>query len=304
MFWRGKHTFSHLEASFIQGLPQHVVGNQYYVSANDGVDSSSRPYTNPDYPAATIQAAITRSNATIDWSATPKKYNIIWVEPGVYAENLTPAYYCWIIGLGIRGTDTMAEVRPASGSELTGTFLGTVLSNLRFEHLEASKPVFDLGICNNSKLLSCQFALGADVDGVAAIDTENCTHLWVEDCDVESGMGDHTFDYFIYHRGGADKYAHNCRYLRNRAFVETCGIYVASNCTPSQSIAEDNDIIVSGTGTGIDGNGGGADSGSPLVAIKNRIIVAGAGDAIHGLDAGNMLHNETNVDGTFAYETA
>jgi len=303
LLWRGKHRFAWLEAAFFQGIPQHVIGKQYYVSANDGVDAGSRDYTNPNYPAATIQAAITRSNATIDWGATPKKYNVIWVEPGVYAENLTPAYYCWIVGLGIRGTDTAAEIHPATGSVFTGTFLGTILASLRMEVDEASKPILDLGICNNSRIVGSEFAIGAAVASVAAIDTENCTHLVVEDCDFTSGMTNN-MAYCAYHRGGADKFAHNVRYLNNRMFAATCGIYVASNCTASQMIAQKNTIIVDGAGIGIDGYGGGGDTGGAMLAIENDIIVAGAGDAIHGLAAGKKLRNHTLVNGSYALETA
>jgi len=298
--YRGRHVFDQIGAGLIEGLPQYITGIQYFVSANRGNDNNVG--TSPNKPVATIQAAITLSNATIDWSATPKRYNVIWVEPGVYAENLTPAYYCHIVGLGIRGTDTMAEVHVEEDSVFTGTFLGTGLHNLWLEGEEASKPILDLGICNNSIIRGCVFALGANVAGVVGIDTENCTHLTVEDCDFESGQLQN-LAYAIYNRGGSDKFAHNVRYKKNRMFVKNGGIYIATNCTASGAIAEENDIMVDTTGIGIDGDGGGSGEGA-LVAIKNRIIVAGAGDAIHGVSAGNMLHNENNVNGSFAYETA
>lgn len=297
--WRGRHVFDSISAGIIEGLPQSITGVQYFVDNISGNDSNAG--TSPDKPLLTIQAAIDLSNATINWSYTPKKYNIIWVAPGVYAENLTPAYYCHIVGTGIRGTDTMAEIHPATGSAMTGTLLGSGFHNLWFEGMIASTPIFNIGICNNSEIKKCVFALGANVAGVAAIDTDNCTHLVVEETDFESGQLQN-LAYAIYHRGGADKFAHNCRYRRNNIFAATAGIWIQSTCTATQAIAEENNIMVDGTGIGIDGsNGGGTGS---LVAIKNRIIVAGAGDAIAGVSAGNMLHNETNVDGVFAYETA
>lgn len=299
--WRGRHVFDQIGANLIEGLPQYLLGNQYFVSTNDGNDNNAG--TSPDKPVATIAAAITLSNATINWSYTPKKYNVIWVEPGVYAENLTPAYYAHICGLGVRGTDTMSEIHVATGSVFTGTFLGSGLHNLWIEGEQASTPLLDLGICNNSLIRDCVFALGANVAGVVAIDTENCTHLTVEGCDFESGQLQ-DLAYAIYNRGGADKFAHNVRYRRNNIFAQTCGIYIASNCVASQAIAEENIINVKTTGTGIDGYGGGADTGSQLKAVRNRIIIEGAGDAIHGLAAGNKMHNETNVNGVFAYETA
>jgi len=299
--WRGRHVFDQIGAGLIEGLPQYLTGIQYFVSKNRGNDNNVG--TSPDKPVLTVQAAITLNNATIDWGATPKRYNVIWVEPGVYAENLTPAYYCHIVGLGIRGTDTMSEIHVATGSVITGTFLGLGLHNLWLEGEEASVPLLDIGICNNSLIRACIFALGANVAGVVAIDTENCTHLTVEDSDFESGQLQ-PLDAAIYNRGGADKFAHNVRYRRNNMFVKSNGIYIAQDCVATQAIAEENFINVLTTGKGIDGFGGGADTGSKLKAIKNRIIVEGAGDAIHGLAAGNKLQNETNVNGVFAMETA
>lgn len=302
---RGSFHFDRIGARYIEGLPQCVIGNQYFVSANNGNDNNVG--TSPDKPIATLARARALSNATIDWGATPKKYNIVWVEPGVYDEYFEGGfYYAWVIGLGIRGTDTMAEIHPSADGGVfrtDATFLGSAFVNMRFECDIQDKPIFDLGICNNSLIRQCEFALGAAVTGVYGIDTTNCTHLVVEDCDFTSGMPNGLAG-AAYHRGGSNKYAHNVRYRGNRIFAANNGIYVAANCTASQMIVEDNDIIVEGTGVGIDGYGGGADSGSQLVAIKNRIIVAGAGDAIHGLAAGNKLHNETNVNGSFAYETA
>lgn len=277
-------------------------GVNYFVDGYLGDDGNDG--TSPDAPFATIQAAITARNALITWAETHFWRARIFVAPGTYVENLTPPYYCDLIGLGIRGTGNMAEIRPADGSELTGTLLGLRLINLRFEHLEASVPVIDADIANDSAILSCDFALGADVDGVACIDTENSSMLHVEDCDCLSLMGTHTFDYFGYHRGGADKYLAGAIYRKNRILTETCGIYVASDCTASGSIVEDNFIHGLTTSKGIDGYGGGADTGSALVAIRNRIIIDGAGDAIHGLAAGNKLANLTNVNGTYAQETA
>ena len=163
--------------------------------------------------------------------------------------------------------------------------------------------MLDLGICNNSAIIACEFALGANVSGVVAIDTETCTHLVVLDCDFTSGMLQN-MAYCAYHRGGADKFAHNVRYIGNRMYALTGGIYVASNCTASQMLVQRNFIHVDGTGKGIDGYGGGADTGGQLEAVENDIIIVGAGDAIHGLAAGKKLRNHTLVNGTYALETA
>lgn len=299
---RGRHVFDSLKAGHIDGVAQNIVGNQYYVSVNDGKDTNVG--TNPDKPVATLARARVLSNATIDWSKYPKKYNIIWVEPGTYDEYFEGGFYCaFVVGLNARHNPI---IRPSSvGGVFRGnaTLIDEVFINLHFQSLIQDVPIMDLGIVNYVDFLGCKFSLGANVTGVKAIDTENSSDLVVDDCDFVSGQLER-LDYAIYHRGGYDKFAHNARYMRNRIFVKSGGIYVATNCVASQAIAEENDIEVLGTGIGIDGKGGGPDTGSELLAIKNRIIVEGAGDAIHGLAAGKMLHNEVNVNGVFAYETA
>lgn len=273
-------------------------GNIYYVDGDDGDDD----YDGLSWSTAveTIQAAIDLSNATIDWSATPKHYNVILVKPGVYAEELTPAYYCVIIGMGVRGTDTAAEIHPATGSCITGTFLGTVLFNLRLEVNEASHPILDIGICNNSRIENCEFALGANVAGVNAIDTDNCTHLVVKNCDFTSGQLQN-LAYGAYHRGGADKFAHNVRYINNRIWAATGGIYIADTCVASGALIQRNMIHVDGTGTGVYDAG----YGYSLV-VDNDIVVDGAGDALNhaGGTGGDLLNNRTMVNGSYALEPA
>jgi len=103
-------------------------GNIYYVdnrlSASGNGSSWARAFI-------TLQEAITASNADIDWAADNWLVNnYIYVAPGVYAEELTPAYSCTIIGMGVLGTDTCAEVHPTSGSALTGTLLGAHIINM------------------------------------------------------------------------------------------------------------------------------------------------------------------------------
>ena len=299
---RGRHFFDSLAAGHIDGVPQNLLGNQYYVSTNDGKDTNVG--TNPDKPVATITRARVLSNATVDWTKYPKKYNVIWVEPGTYDEYFEGGFYCaFVVGMGNRHNTLIRPSEDGGVFRSNATLIDEAFINLHFQSLIQDVPIMDLGIVNFTEFLGCKFSIGASVTGVKAIDTENSDGLTVEDSDFLSGQLE-KLDYAIYNRGGGDKYAFEARYMRNRISAKTGGIYIAANCTASEAIAEENDIEVDGTGIGIDGRGGGPDSGSYLKAIKNRIIIAGAGDAIHGLDAGKMLHNETNVNGVFAYETA
>ena len=300
--WRGRHVFDSIAAGHIDGVPQNLLGNQYYVSKNDGKDTNVG--TNPDKPVLTVARARVLSNATVDWSKYPKKYNVIWIEPGEYDEYFEGGFYCAIlVGMGNRQSPLIRPSDTGGVFRSNATLIDEVFVNLHFQSLIQDVPIMDLGIVNYVDFLGCRFSIGAAVTGVKAIDTENSDHLRVEDCDFESGQLE-KLDYAIYNRGGADKFAHNARYLRNRIFAKSGGIYVATNCTATQAIAEENDITVEGTGIGIDGKGGGADTGGQLTAIKNRIVIEGAGDAIHGLAAGKKLQNETNVNGVFAMETA
>lgn len=249
-------------------------GVSYYVDNVSGDDANN----GQSWAKAvkTIQKAIDRSNATIDWAHTPKHFNTIWIKPAnPYAENLSFPFYCHMIGLGIRGTDTMAEIHPATGSAMAGTMLGTHLKNLWLEVDKADTPVLDIGIGNNSLIEDCVLAVGADVTGVVGIDTENCTHLTVRRCDFESGA--HDFYRCIAHHGGADKFAHNVRIIDNIMFAYDTGIWIEDICTASQAVIQHNKIIA--TIIGVDDNNGAS------YVIENYIVSADpidhAGGATH-----------------------
>jgi len=205
----------------------------------------------------TVQEAITANNATIDWSATPMRYGVIFVAPGVYDENLTPAYYCYIIGCGIRGTDTSAEIHPTTGVCLTGTLLGAVLLNLRFEVNEAV-DCLDIGICNNSEIAGCVFTNGAAV-AATALSTENCTHLHFHHNWVESGQTT-GMKHGLYFSGGANKYAHNIHVHDNSIMTTDTGVWIEDTCTASEArIGPFNMIRCSGgSSKGVDDNQGGS----------------------------------------------
>lgn len=299
--YRGTHVFDRLQANFIAGLPQCVVGTQYFVSTNDGDDTN--PGTSPDKPLKTIGQARTLSNATIDWGKYQKKYNVIWIEPGTYDESFAGGFYCaFVVGLGDRHNVMIRPSVTYGPFKSNATSIDALFLNLHFQSLIQDVPICDFGVCNYTKFLGCKFSIGAAVTGVKAIDTVNSDSLWVEDCDFVSGQTEN-IDCAIYNRGGADKYAHNARYLNNRISAKSHGIYIAADCTASQAIIKGNLLMIDGTGVGIEGNPGGADTGCQGHVVDNEIIVAGAGDAIHGFAAGKKLYNKTLVNGTFAYET-
>jgi hypothetical protein len=271
------------------------VDDVWYVdSNNDGTGVSTDGLT-WDTAFATVQEAITAHNATIDWTATPMRYGCIFVAPGVYDENLTPPYYCYVIGGGVRGTDTSAEIHPTTGSCLTGTLLGTVLINLRFETNEAV-DCLNIGICNNSEIAHCVFTNGAAV-AATALSTDNCTHLHFHHNYVESGQTT-GMAHGLYFQGGSNKYAHNIHVHDNSIITSTTGVYIASNCTASEArIGPNNFIRCTGAGSkGVDDNGG-------VTLVYGNWI--SAIDAIeHGGGAAYTVGNSVVNDGTGAKEAA
>lgn len=247
-----------------------------------------------DKAVKTIAKAITKNNATINWSYTPKRYNAIFIKPGVYAENITSLpYYCHVIGGGIRGTDTAVEIHPTTGACMAGTGLGLHLKNIWFEVNEAV-PCLDFGICNNSLIEDCTFANGAAV-AATGIDTENCTHLEVRNCSFESGQTT-ILAYGFYFRGGANKYAHNVRIHDNVIFASTAGIYIQDTCTASQFAAYRNMIGPGDCAKGVDDNNGGS------YLFGN--LITGVDAIEHANSTTQCIGNSVSNNGTGAKETA
>jgi len=218
--------------------------NVYYVDGQNGDDDNDG--LTMATAKKTYAAARTLSNATIDWGATPKRYNAIFVAPGVYTEVCLPPYYCWVFGMGILGTDTAAEFHPAAGSAITNpdlsgsTMLGTALVNLRFE-CETAVPVCNFGIFNNSILAGCEIVRG--IAGLATMGAEfdNVTHAQIIGNRFISGVADHPIG--LSFNGGADKFLHASRIEGNHIFASSKGITIAANCTASGTIIKDNVIV-------------------------------------------------------------
>lgn len=266
--------------------------NIYYVDSNNGNDGNSGTSWGEAY--ATIDQAVDTWNATIDWGATPMRYGCIFIAPGVYAEAPSIPYYCYMIGTGIRGTDTSVEVHPTTGSCFTGTMLGTVFYNIRFETNEAV-DCLNIGICNNSEVAYCTFTNGAAV-AATALSTENCTHLNFHDNSIESGQTT-GMNHGLYFGGGANKYAHNVRIHDNVFTCTTSAVWVQDTCTASEAWIYNNYIYCSsGTSKGIDDNGGVTNVMGNFISAKDAIE--------HANSATRCVGNHVSNDGTGAMETS
>lgn len=158
----------------------------YFVNGNHPNASDNNDGTDPEAPFATIQAAITASNALIDWALTPPydDFNTIWVAPGVYAENLTPVYYARIIGTGLAtGGDVCVNVEPATGSPLAGTGLAMYLYNIRFT-ANTAVPVLDFGVCNSCVIDSCMVVDGNPGLATVLIDMTSAGGTKIVNCNL------------------------------------------------------------------------------------------------------------------------
>lgn len=286
----GVATLADLTDGLAVGTVPAGVETVYYVDNATGDDQDDGDTW--DNAKATIQSAITASNATVDWSATPKRYNVIYVKPGVYAEELTPAYYCHIIGCGLPGTDTQAEIHPTTGSCLTGTLLGARLVNLWFETNEAV-DCLNIGICNNSVIEHCVFTNGAAV-AATALSTDNCTHLTFRYNRVESGQTT-GMAYGLYFQGGADKYAHNVEVYGNTIFASTAGIWIEDTCTASQAKIYNN--FIARPTKGIDDNNGGSYCWGNFISASSDAIE-------HANSSTQCIGNYVINNATAAFESA
>lgn len=239
-----------------EGLRTATRSLVYYVDRSHPRALDANDGTDPKEPKATIQSAITASNATINWADAyggTKPHNTILVGPGIYAESLTPGYYCRIIGLGVLGTDSATEIHPAAGSALSGTGLSFVLKNLWFE-TETAVPVIDFGVSNNVLIEDCAIMMGIAGLATMGIQTDNVSHTQIRRTLFGSGVANLPIG--MQFLGGANRFFHQSLVEDCRVFAATTGIDIPANCTASGSVIKSN-VIAGRPVTGIqDLNGG------------------------------------------------
>jgi hypothetical protein len=286
MFFRGSQVFG-------------AYGKIYFVDKKNGLDTNSG--LSWAEAVKTIAKAIALSNATIDWGGDPWLVdNYIIIAPGEYKENLESVpHSCHMIGLGVHGTDTPVEIHPTSGKAIAvATAVGVHFYNIRFEATGAV-PIIDFGICNNVIFENCQFApAGAGV--TCYIETDNCSHLQIINCQFMSGLGTPVITNGLHFKGGADKFLFAAQIINNIiSGIKSGGtaINIAAACTATETVIKDNVIIVPGAGKGIDDNNGNTR------CIGNRIFVGASGDCIEHAGGNKMLmDNLVNVNGTVKTE--
>jgi len=266
----------------------------YYVNGNHANASDNNVGTDPYAPLATIQAAITASNALIDWALTPpyEDFNTIWVAPGVYAENLTPAFYARIIGTGLAtGGDVCVNVEPATGSPLAGTGLAMYLYNIRFT-CNTAVPILDFAVMNSCIVDRCMIVDGNPGLATVGIDTTDAGGSKIINCNFAYNTNPLTIGI----RSTGDFF--DCLIQDCLIKAATTGIDLSGAALCGGSVAERNKIWNGGSGalltTGIDDSVVG-----DLYCDDNRIVAV---DAINHADANMTINNHVNNNGVGAIE--
>lgn len=272
--------------------PQGLV---YYVDGSHPDASDNNDGTDPNEPKATIQSAITASNATITWANTPpyEGQNWIVIAPGVYAENLTPPYYCKMIGLGnCNGGDVCVNVEPATGSCIAGTGLGLHLFNIRFT-CNSAAPVLDFGVFNSCIVENCMVVDGnpglatvlLDITGAGGSKIINCNFTYTASAPP---IGIRSTGNFF-----------DCQIVGCKIAAATTGIDLSTGGLFGNTLIAHN-YIYDGTGgllaTGIDDS----TTGDTLV-VGNWITAV---DAINHANAALTIDNHVQNAGVGAIETA
>jgi len=266
----------------------------YYVDGNHANANDSNDGTDPEAPFATIQAAITASNALIDWAVTPSEFNTIWIAPGQYAENLTPPFYCNVIGLGLatgNTTDVCVDIHPAAGSAVAGTGLGAYWRNIRFT-TDTAVPVLDFAVMNSCVFENCAITDGNPGLATVGIDTTDANSSWIVNCLFKGNTNPLTIGI----RSTGDFYS--CRVIGCEICAVTTGIDLSGAALVGNAVAAHNLIWGGGAvllGTGIDDSVVG-----DLLCVNNWIT---ATDAISHADAAMTIDNHIMDAGVGAIET-
>jgi hypothetical protein len=274
----------------IRTNPQGIV---WYVDGSHPLANDDNDGTSPDAPLETIQAAIIKNNATINWANTPpyKGWNWIVISPGEYDENLTPPYYCKVLGLGMatgNTTDICVDIHPTAGSALAGTGLGCHWSNIRFTCDDAN-PVIDFGVMNSCIFENCMITDGNPGLATVGIDTTDANSSWIVNCRFTGNSNPVTIGI----RSTGDFYS--CVVKGCQIEAVTTGIHL------SDAAGLAGNALITQNNIAYPVNGIICATGAPLVTSN---WIAASVDAISHPDANRTIDNHTIVAGAGAIETA
>lgn len=223
----------------------------------------------------TIAGAISKANATINWSGSPWAPGItIYIAPGSYAENLTSLPYgSNLIGLGdafdLNG-ERGVRIKPASGSPVSVTScINSRIENICFYSPDTS-GCFLVGNLNRNVIERCVFtglpgASPSTVYGLRVYNSSSTngdmTGTWIKNCVFQvlvNGLHIATYNAGSKQATGnfiTDSYFRGC---------SATGIYFDANCNPTLTTI-DRCVVGDGSTTlalGLDDNAG-------LVMVSN-----------------------------------
>jgi len=252
----------------------------YFVDGLRGV--AGNPGLKTDTALNTIAGAVTKMNARIDWAATPwAKGDVLYIFPGVYAENLTSLPYgCTVVGVGdaydLDGQRGVT-IKPASGAPVDCTSV----INMRIENICFESP--DTTVCfqadnfNRNIMTNCIFSglPGSSPTTVKGLEivkdmTGNRLHNVVFQV-VRNGV------YIVTDNANSKQASGNIfEYIYVRGADQT-GFYFDANCVPSYT--QINEAVIGDGGTtlalGLDDNTG-------IVNVSNTMFTATACDPASG----------------------
>lgn len=243
----------------LPGLPPMINAQYFFVDGLNG--STNGPGTEVETAYSTIAAAVSASNALVDWSASPwAPRSVIIIAPGTYAENLTSLPYGAILyGLGhdLRDAQNGVKIKPATGAPVdVGACINTAFYNINFETAEtdAGDACFDADICNNNLFYNCRFSGPAETATAVGFVTKDAVGNRFIDCEfdcLDKGVD-------VNYADANDSFSHNL--IRNCRFtqIDTAGIEISTNLVGPSSIVERCVFVGAGQtmAIGIDDNSG------------------------------------------------
>jgi len=255
----------------------------------------------------TIAEGITAANADTTGGVVPGSH--IFINPGVYAENLTTMpYSCTLIGLGKRGVSGAGvEIHPVSGSALVHTAdsgnaaadvitFGTQFINISF-CTDTAHPQVSFDYAQEVLFDHCTFEQGTPGLATYGIYVKDAVGLDVIDCDVIISSSTDGFDNFLLVDDGTNSYFKSCTLVGNIIRESGTAISITTGYDATGSIIINNFIEAEASATGV------LEAAGETHVINNIIVTGSGGDAIsHTGGAIYTTGNVTNINGTSVWE--
>lgn len=304
-----KHGWQALQNLNALGINPSYLSHVFFVDQNNpnALDADNGEHGQTwEKPYNTIAYAITRNNATLDWSPDQGQWwgqnNYIIVAPGQYVEDLTSVpYACTVIGLGscidYPSTEGCATIKSITGSVIAASsIVATTFKNIMFECSFSGGKNVDVAIMNNSAFINCRFHTNV-ADLTTHLEIGDMTRSVIRGCVFSSGTTQAATAINI---GAGSKTTFFGSIIEDNIIeAVTAGILVDSTVTLSggSTWIRNNDIAYPVKGIDINATSGG------LIRVVGNTIMAST-DCIEGSNANYTTRNQCNQAGTTVWEDA